>query len=108
MKADPVFETVVAVVGQQLGLAVRAQIGREHDAFFAERLDCLASTQRISRFRLRSGPTVAQVRLRRDFLLGAPAVLHEVIGDAAGNVGPVVPDITLAVARGVDGVCTKA
>ena len=36
MKADPVFDAVVAFIGQQLSLAVGTELGGKHDTFLAQ------------------------------------------------------------------------
>ena len=52
-------------------------------------------------------PSVAQRGPRCNFLAGAPAVLDKIVGDAAGNVCPVIPDIAFAVAGCIDRVGPK-
>src|SRR5210317_1031865 len=74
VEAHPVLGSVVAFIGKQRCLVVPVKLRRKYDAFLTQRFDRVILFERVPGFGNRTVPPVAQRRLRRHFLIGAPAM----------------------------------
>ena len=93
-------------VSEQFALLSAAGPSR-NDTLPAERFDRVVRLERVLGFGNGPVPAIAQCGLCSHFLAGAPSMLDEVVGDAAGHIRPVVPDIALAVAGCIDRIRAK-